>query len=211
MLTFEDLTLENWAIFKSHVLKSECIFPSLIRTPYQEFVDLLFDTNTISKIALLDGEYVGNAIGYGLRQEDMEEHGLVDEPADGKIFYLFNFIIDEKFQGRDFGMQLLLEIIRVVRQEGYERVAGHFRENRAMSMNKRLGAREKAIVQNWYGTGENYHLCIIDLDRMPASYTLPLHVATETQKVQPDLQPDLQIQMRSPAVSQPAQDFLKQA
>jgi GNAT superfamily N-acetyltransferase len=70
-----------------------------------------------------------------------------------------NIVIDEKFQGKGYGLVLLKEFIKTARQKNFARVVGHFRHNGSAHLMNKLGGREIRIEKDWLGTREDYSFC----------------------------------------------------
>jgi GNAT superfamily N-acetyltransferase len=168
MLEFEDLTLQNWAQYEKPILQSEDTYPEAVRSDKQDFLDSLEDEMHVAIVAKVDSAYAGNVIGYPLaNREEMEFH-QIDLPADPKMIYVFNFIVDSPYQGRGYGKKLLMEFIRLAKEKGYERMVGHFRKNSSFAMIKRLGGKEIKTFTNWEGGDEDYVLCVLEFRDVPS-------------------------------------------
>jgi len=163
MISFVDLTPQNWTGLKDRILQLENTYPEDVRSGMEDYVTIFSEGDTISKMIVVDGQYAGMAIGYGLKPCDFAEHRIRGEPENSKIFYLFDIVMDKPFQGKGYGSQLLLEIIRSAKESGYEKIAGHFRQNGSLRLMKKLGAEEKTVETNWDNSGENFVFCVIDL------------------------------------------------
>jgi GNAT superfamily N-acetyltransferase len=199
MLTFDDLIEGNWNKYGNFVLQSETIYPEFIRSPGEEFIDIVKSRGSIAKIALLDSEYIGNAVGFCMDEEDKGDFGLDKLPGNPKIIYLFNILINPAHQGKGYGSMLTQEFIKSAKAMGYDYIAGHFRPNGSLHMIKKFGAVEGAVCKNWENIGEDYVFCILDLRSIPG--TLPgRHVQDGRTQMPPLAVPQLTV---SPAMGMP--------
>ena len=165
MISFQDLTLANWGRHEQAIMDSELMYPDAIRTPREEFINILSEGGFIAKIVLVDSEYAGKAVGYELTPDELPEYGLKDAPAETRVMYLMDIVISARFQGRGLGTLLLKEFIRGASSTGYGLLAGHFRPNSSLSLIRKLGATEKGVWKDWERTGEDYVLCSLDLSK----------------------------------------------
>ncbi|HII71437.1 TPA: GNAT family N-acetyltransferase [Candidatus Woesearchaeota archaeon] len=163
MLTFKHITLDNLQEFAGFIVSSEMNYPSDIRTTIDDFSYILEDEN-IFLVALLDGRYVGNVVGYPLTKNDMDEDCFAgQDPENNRIMYLFNIVVDPVFQGRGFGSILLREFVRVSKEKGYEKVLGHFRQNGSLRLFEKEGGQRLKLEKDWEGCGEDYFFCELEL------------------------------------------------
>ena len=110
-LAVEDLTIRNLPEYKRNILLGERIFHQDIRLSLEELTAILNGEGSTGEVALLNGKYIGNAIGFSPLSEqikEMELHGVKENP--GSI-YAYNFVINPKFQERGYGTRLLGEFI----------------------------------------------------------------------------------------------------
>jgi len=163
MIAFETLSAEYWAKHEADVLKSEEMYPESIRTPREEFLNILNDGGVIAKIAIVDSRYAGNIIGFFLRKEELPRFGLQDLHGGGRITYVINFVVDKAYQSKGHGTRMLTEFIKEARQKGCEIIAGHFRPPQSLHLIKKFGGEEHGTVANWENTGEDYTLCLLDI------------------------------------------------
>lgn len=157
-----DLTIENWPKVKGSILRNEKAFKKAIRSEKEDYEGILSNPETIAKVGFIDSLYVGNIMGYPIDNIEAEEYGLGDA-ADLKLIYLHNIAVSHKFQGKGYGKQLMKELIRAARLQGYDCMVGHFRPNGSLRLALGSGAVEIKTVQNWEGTKETFHFCKIPL------------------------------------------------
>ncbi|MBN2042769.1 MAG: GNAT family N-acetyltransferase [Candidatus Aenigmarchaeota archaeon] len=169
MMSFEDVRAENWDKYNQMIIESERVYPDSIRTPAEEFVDVVREENAVSKVILVDSQYAGNAIGFCMDDEDKNMFGLTDLPGNPKVLYLFNFVINPQYQGMGYGYLLMREFILSAKNMGYDYVFGHFRQNGSLHLIRKFGAQERGIHKNWEDVGEDYVVCCLDLRRIPDS------------------------------------------
>jgi len=163
MLSFDDLGAGDWGKYGEMILRSENVFPEAIRTPEEDFLEVVSEADGVAKVALLDSQYVGNVFGYRMAQEDFEYYGISDVPREAKVIYLFSVVVNPEFQGRGYGHLLLQEFIKTAKAKGYDYVAGHFRQNNSLQLIRKFGARENGVCHNWDNTGEDCVVCCLDL------------------------------------------------
>jgi len=140
-------------------LHSEQQFPSKIRTSQKDYLSIISEKGAIAIAAYLNGEYVGNSVGYKLRNIDLHLHpGLEKYRHYREAAYFFNIIVIKKFRGRGLGKELFHNFVAEVKKHGFTLLVGHFRNNGSASIMKSLGAGELARFEDWEGTGEQYLL-----------------------------------------------------
>ncbi|MBU2560829.1 MAG: GNAT family N-acetyltransferase [Nanoarchaeota archaeon] len=164
MLRFNEMTKNNWNEYKELIAKLELNFHPTIRSEEEDYLEILSEEN-ISKVAVFDTMSIGAAIGFPLVEDQMDEYFVSQELRQKKLFYLFKINIDQQFQGKGIGQQLLSELIKAAAQKGYEKMIGHFRRNASLALIKKFGAAEKGVVSNWEGTDEDLVFCELDLAR----------------------------------------------
>ena len=163
MLIFKDLDYEKWNQFSGIILNSENIYPEQIRTPGEEYLNIFAEGGCIAKIAMSGADYIGNAIGYVLKKDELSFHSIDFDVEEGSAVYLFNFVVNPEHQGKGYGKNLLSDFLETAKQRGYKRVFGHFRKNGSLYLAKKFGAVELKSEFNWCDTGEEYILCEIKL------------------------------------------------
>ena len=156
---FREVTAKNWRMLKESIIASECAFPEPIRCDAPHFCNILKKNGAVAYVALAGRSYIGNIFGCAVSAEEMAECGLSETE---KAVYIFNFVIDKKFRKNGYGTELLLKFIREARTKGYEKVVGHFCRESSKLM-KRLGAKEKGVMNNWCGSGDDYTVCELDI------------------------------------------------
>jgi GNAT superfamily N-acetyltransferase len=166
MLSFEDVNVKNWGKVVHSVIKSELTYKKSIRTSRWEYAQILSDGDAIGKIAFFDNTYVGNTIAYPPTKPELKDYKL-DKPefAGIKYLYLFNFIVVNGYRGEGIGSKLLKEFLISAKEQGYDRVIGHYRPNASFELIKRYGATVIEVCKNWENTKEDYVFCEIDLKK----------------------------------------------
>ncbi len=166
MPEFSLLSLANFSRFEADILRSEEIFPEEIRETGDDYRQVLAAAGSFGLIAHLEGAYAGNAVGYVPGVEARRELRLAEAGGvDRDLVYLFNIVTMPQFQGCGLGRRLLAAFFDVAAARGFRAVGGHFRGNGSLANFKRLGGRELAGFDDWFGTGERYVYCELDLDQ----------------------------------------------
>ncbi|MFH1915683.1 MAG: GNAT family N-acetyltransferase [Nanoarchaeota archaeon] len=166
-----EVTRGTLSTFKEVILKTEEVFPSELRTPWEDYEYMLLSDRSIALIMTHEGMPVGNIFGCVLHAEEMEELGVSDPDA----LYIFSFAIDHEFQGKGLGKMLLNEFIARARERKFPSIVGHFRMNSSLALIKKVGGVEKGLFENWDGTNESVVFCELDL-RIPPLQVQPLQV-----------------------------------
>ncbi|MFH1126634.1 MAG: GNAT family N-acetyltransferase [archaeon] len=160
---FHEITADKFGRYEKQILRSEEIFPEQIRTSREDYMGILMSENSIALVATIDSKYIGNIIGCPITEEDMAEYEIDFGIDREKILYVYNIVIDNAFQGRGYGHEMMKEFIRIAKMRGYEVLAGHFRKYRSESLIRKFGAVAKKTYANWDNSGEEYILCVLDL------------------------------------------------
>lgn len=162
-LTIGNLALRNLLDYKRSILAGERIFHPNIRLGSEDLTTILASPGSVGKVALLNGKYVGNAIGLSPSSEQIEEmelHGVKEDP---KGIYIYNLIINPRFQERGYGTKLLDKFVQKCRSRGYDFLEGHFRNGSSLHIAEKMGAKKSQVYPNWQGTGEKYIHCKLRL------------------------------------------------
>lgn len=204
MLSFDDLGAGDWRKYADSILQSENVFPDSIRTPQEDFLEIVGESDGIAKVALLDSQYLGNVFGYRISPDDFEYYGLHDVPKDAKVIYLFSIVVNPEFQGRGYGRQLIWEFIVAAKAKGYDFIAGHFRQNGSLKLIKAFGAKEEGVYQNWENTNEDCVACCLDINSISESDfkgpSVPNNGLLPVTNTQPPEQPKREDAVKPPAV-----------
>jgi len=164
MLDFHPLTADNFLRFEADILRSEILFPEEIRESSEDYLRALRQEPSVGLVARFAADYVGNVVGFAPDDAQCRELRLGEVGVDrGGLVYLFNIVTLPDFQGQGVGRRLLGEFLAVAAARGFRRVGGHFRGNGSLANFKRLGGRELAGFDDWFGTGERYLYCELDL------------------------------------------------
>lgn len=109
-------------------------------------------------VALYDGRYVGNIIGFCPLTNDRQTLCLhqVMATLGSKLIYLFNIVVDFEFQSLGLGRRLLRHFLSLAKVAGYQKVGGHFRGNRSEKNFKILGAQNLGLFEDWFGSAERF-------------------------------------------------------
>lgn len=165
MLEFDPLFSGNFSRHEADILRSEALFPEAIRETSEGYLNILRGEGSIGLVARWGTEYVGNAVGFAPVAQDRRELLLVEAGADENgLVYLFNIVTLPDFQGRGVGRLLLGEFMARAAAQGFRKIGGHFRGNGSLANFKRMGGRELAAFDDWFGTGERYLYCELPLD-----------------------------------------------
>ena len=162
--------------FKDVIMKTEEVFPSELRTPWEDYEYMLLSDRSIALIMTHEGRPVGNIFGCILHPEEMEELGVSDPDA----LYIFSFAIDSEFQGKGLGKALLNEFIALARERKFPSIVGHFRMNGSLALIRKAGGIEKGLFDKWDGTDESFVFCELDLS-LPSLPVQPVRIPVAIQ------------------------------
>lgn len=163
-IAFERLSASNWHVYKCAVLDSEQMFDESLRTEEEEYAQMIADPHTISLVMLIDGQYAGSAITKSLKPEDRGELHLNDLPEDPSAIYLHNFVIETHHQGQGLGLALMKQLVEMLKKEArFTKLTGHFRPNGSLATILKLGGKLIKEEQNWFGTGETFSYCELEI------------------------------------------------
>lgn len=165
-LLIKDINISNFPRYKSYILSSEIIFHPRIRLSFEELKSIVHNKSFIGKIVFLGRKYIGNAIGFSPDQEQINKMNLLGIKENPSMIYLYNFVINPKYQGVGYGTMLLKKFLKNSKKRGYKILEAHFRDNVSFYIAKKLGAEEIKIFPNWIETGETYTHCRLGLDNL---------------------------------------------
>lgn len=164
MLDFVPLSVDNFERYEADILRSEEVFPEAIRETSSDYLNVLQGDGSIGLVARWGREYAGNAVGFVPGEDDWRELLLAEAgAAESGLVYLFNIVALPGFQGQGVGRSLLEEFMALSLSKGFRKIGGHFRGNGSLANFKRMGGRELAAFDDWFGTGERYLYCELSL------------------------------------------------
>jgi ribosomal protein S18 acetylase RimI-like enzyme len=162
-LTFKDLNAGNWEKYARSVAGSELVYPEALRTSSEDFAEVVSLEDALSKVALLDSVYIGNAVGFRMDPEEMNEYGLSDLPEGAAVLYILNIVVNPGYQGMGYGNEMMRELLKSAKERGFSFIACHCRQTSSLGIMRKLGAQERGLFRNWEGSGEDFTLCLLDL------------------------------------------------
>ncbi len=165
MISFARLTTENYPHYETQIMTSEELFPEDIRETSEAYLDALNREGVHAFVAFCGQEYAGNVVGFPLcpEQSRILRFDEIDICHKGLI-YLFNIVAMPDFSGGGAGKSLLRQFLSSARDAGFSRVGGHFRGNGSLHNFLKAGGRILGTFDNWFGTGETYTYCEVDLE-----------------------------------------------
>lgn len=150
-MEFRDITLGNWNEFRESVLESELTFSELIRSTENEFLEILDSYKNVCRAMFVNNQYIGNSFG--------KREGSINS----SVICLANLVINENFRKKGYGIKLLDDFVKESHEKEYTLIEGYFRPNHSLPLVRRLGAKEKSVHKNWFGTGEDYVFCELEI------------------------------------------------
>jgi GNAT superfamily N-acetyltransferase len=129
-----------------------------LRLKLPEKRELLMGKSAISIWMLVDGKLFGETYGvpWGAREE------MPGFPRDPEAIYCYSNTILRKYQGRGYGAILKAAFIGRVSRD-FKRIYGHARQGASQALNKKFGARLGKTYKNWFDTGEDYRVYVLEL------------------------------------------------
>lgn len=115
--------------------------------------------NAIAIWMLEDEKLIGET--YGVPWDDAED--MPGFPQDPDAIYCFSNTILRKFQGKGYGAILKAAFIGRVSRD-FKRIYGHARPGASQALNTKFGARLGKTYKNWFDTGEDYRVYVLELD-----------------------------------------------
>jgi hypothetical protein len=109
---------------------------------------------------LVDGKLAGETYGMALDGKD-EMPGC---PRDPSSIYCYSTTILSKYKRKGYGAILKAAFIGRVSQD-FRRIYGHARPGASQALNVKFGARLGKTFKNWFGTGENYRVYVLELEK----------------------------------------------
>ena len=112
-------------------------------------------------IWMFDGDVlVGETYGIALGHRADEHPGC---PADPHAIYCYSNTILGKYKEKGYGTILKAAFIGHVSGK-FSRIYGHARPGASQALNRKFGAKFLHTYEDWFGTGEDYGLYVLDLD-----------------------------------------------
>lgn len=113
-------------------------------------------------IWMFDGKkLVGETYGVSLGTDKDMPPGC---PRDPEAIYCYSNTILERYKGKGYGTILKAAFIGHVSNK-FRTIYGHARPGASQALNRKFGAKFLRIYKNWYETGEDYRLYILELDQ----------------------------------------------
>lgn len=85
-------------------------------------------------------------------------------PVDPSSIYCYSNTILGSYKNRGYGTILKAAFIARVSRD-FRRIYGHARPGASQALNKKFGAQFLRTFKDWYGTGEDYQLYVLPLDK----------------------------------------------
>src|SRR6202042_1002090 len=112
-------------------------------------------------IWMFDGaRLVGETYGVPWNGKD----DLVGFPRDPEAVYCYSNTILSKYQGKGYGAILKAAFIGRVPQD-FNRIYGHARPGPSQELNKKFGAKMGTTYKKLFGTGEDYPIYVLPLNK----------------------------------------------
>jgi GNAT superfamily N-acetyltransferase len=83
-------------------------------------------------------------------------------PKDPRAIYCYSTTILRRYKNRGYGRILKAAFIGRVSGE-FQRIYGHARPGASQALNRSFGARFGKTYKNWYGTGEDFRMYVLNL------------------------------------------------
>lgn len=157
-IQYLDFNEKNWQKYKKFILEwEELLFLEDIQITESEFEEI-FENEYVGEILLIDTK----PVGFILASKPIDKKYGISQKIK-KILYIDDIIIEPSYQGKGLGFEMLKHFLNNLKQKGYQKVAGHFRQNNSLKNILALGGKSKETVKNWENSGEDYVYCEIDL------------------------------------------------
>jgi hypothetical protein len=129
-----------------------------LRLKLPEKRELLMGKSAISIWMLVDGKLVGETYGvpWGAREE------MPGFPRDPEAIYCYSNTILGKYQHKGYGAILKAAFIGRVSRD-FKSIYGHARPGASQALNRKFGARMGKTYKNWFDTGEDYRVYVLEL------------------------------------------------
>lgn len=162
MNVIEKVNSSNLESLAGGIAALELIYPENLRSDRDDIAEMLSLEGSVAFAALSDGIVAGAVFGFPPDEEKVEDYFLSDIVRPGDI-YLESITVGEALQGQGMGLRLIRAFADGAREAGYRRIVGHFRRNGSLALAKKIGGAEVRIERDWFGTGEEFVCCVIDL------------------------------------------------
>lgn len=111
-------------------------------------------------IWMFDGrDLVGETYGIALDGKFEAPPGC---PEDPDAIYCYSTTILRRYKNQGYGRILKAAFLGRVSRD-FRRIYGHARPGASQALNKSFGARFGKTYKNWYDTGEDYRIYVLDL------------------------------------------------
>lgn len=158
-VSFVRLNANNWDLYKEDVMQSEQMFEESLRTDEEEYAAMMANSEAISLVLMVDGQYAGSAVTKKIQLEDRKELHLLDIPETPATLYLHNFVIDAVWQGKGLGKTLMHALTAELKSFRIQKLNGHFRQNGSLATLLKMGGKIIKEEPNWFETGEKFSYC----------------------------------------------------
>jgi GNAT superfamily N-acetyltransferase len=108
----------------------------------------------------VDGKLVGETYGMPLDGKDV----MPGCPRDPHSIYCYSSTILKAHQGKGYGAILKAAFIGRVSRD-FRRIYGHARPGASQALNVKFGARLGKTFKNWFDTGEDYRVYVLELGK----------------------------------------------
>jgi GNAT superfamily N-acetyltransferase len=163
MITFKDLSPEQWSIYADHILEAEKNFPENIQSTEKDFINALSKEVKIARIIFYNDEFAGLGICFPFTEDTITEFEIDDTPPEPEAMYLYSIVVRGDLQGKGIGMALLKDLIDTAKKMGFKYFVGHYRPNGSLTLIRKMGATEIRNYPNWGDSGEEYVYCRLQI------------------------------------------------
>ena len=139
----------NWDAWAPVVLRTmRKVFHRKLWWTADDFEECLDNERYIFRLATIGKKFVGFCFGY------TTETGTIH------LFYIF---IAQTFQGKGYGFTLLKDFVGQSKKKGYETLTVCAKVGPSLANFLKLGAKKVATQRNFFGTGDTYISCVMNL------------------------------------------------
>ena len=160
-LRFRNINMRNWKQWSPFVIRTmRTVFPRGLWWTPKNFIDSLKDEKHIARLATIDGKFAGFSFGL---YDKVPDEALGKTPKLKKVIHLYYIFLDRPYLHSGYGYQLLTDFVEKAQSRGYRTLTVFAKRGPSLKNLQKIGARRMKIFENFYGTGETYTFCAMEL------------------------------------------------
>lgn len=159
-LRFRNISMRNWKQWSPVVTRTmRTVFPRGLWWTAENFTDSMKSEDCIARLATIDRAFAGFSLGHYDRVPDK----ALGKISKRKVIHLYYIFLDSPYHHGGYGYLLLKDFVQKSQTQGYRTLTVFAKIGPSVKNLQKLGARPMKVFEDFYGTGDTYIFCALDL------------------------------------------------